>query len=171
MKKLYNLSFLIYSIRQIFSVIIYKIPKLLYYYIINIVEKRGLTMENCLDSTDLHYKNVEEYKLDTDKVIKAMIDRSERIVFAEVAEKAGVTRFVVRRYPELRNYILSRIVYYKEIQVIDNKIDKAVNSLNKANKALTFMSIVEKCKFSSEAVYKNEYIKCKIVAVLQQKKK
>ena len=128
-------------------------------------------MENSLGSTELYYKNIEEYKLDVDKVIRVMIDKSERIVFAEVAEKAGVTRFVVRKYPELRNYILSRMAYYKEIQVINNKIERAVSNLKKANKTVTFMSIVDRCKFTLEAVYKNEYIKSKIVDVLQQREK
>lgn len=123
-------------------------------------------MENCLNIIDTGYKDIEDYKIDVNNTIKYMISKNERLVFAIVAEKSGVTRFVVRQYPELRNYILQRMVYYKEIQVINKKIDRAVNSLLKSNKSLTFISIINKCRFSSDAIYQNQYIKSKIRSVL-----
>jgi hypothetical protein len=129
---------------------------------------RGLTVENCLDVVDIGYKDVEEYKADVDRTIERMISRNERLVFAVVAEKAGVTRFTVRQYPELRNYILHRMVYYKEIGVINQKVSKAVESLQKTNRRLTFISIINKCKFNLELVNNNQYLKDKIRSVLAE---
>jgi hypothetical protein len=126
-------------------------------------------MENCLNIGEIYYKDVEEYKIDINNTIENMISTNERLVFALIAEKAGVTNFVVRRYPELRNYILQQLVCYKEIQVINQKVDRAVNSLMKANKTITFMAIVNKCKFNSETIYQNQYIKDKILRVLSER--
>lgn len=126
-------------------------------------------MENCLITTELFYKDLMEYKVDINNTIEYMITANERLVFALVAEKAGVTNFVVRKYPELRNYILQQLVHYKEIQVINQKIDRAVGSLIKANKAVTFLAIVNKCKFSSDMIYNNQYIKDKIRKVLSER--
>jgi hypothetical protein len=126
-------------------------------------------MENCLNTAEIYYKDLEEYKVDINNTIEHMISTNERLVFALVAEKAGVTNFVVRKYPELRNYILQQLVYYKEIKVINQKIDKAVNSLVKSNKTVTFLAIVNKCKFSSDMIYQNQYIKERIRKVLSDR--
>ncbi|MBV7274399.1 hypothetical protein I6U48_15995 [Clostridium sp. PL3] len=123
-------------------------------------------MESCLNNTESFYRDIEEYKTDINEIIKDMIYKKERLVFAIVAEKSGVTRFVIRRHPELRNYILQKMVYYKELHVIDQKIDRAVNSLIKSNISLTFMSIASKCKFSSDDIYRNRYIKNKIINII-----
>lgn len=123
-------------------------------------------MESCLNITKVSYKDIEEYKIDINNVIKGMISKKERLVFAVVAEKSGITRFVIRQYPELRNYILQKMVYYKEQNVINQKIDRAVKSLLKCNKSVTFISIVNKCNFSSDIIYQNQYIKNKIISVL-----
>jgi hypothetical protein len=126
-------------------------------------------MENCLNTTELYYKDLEEYTVDINTAIENMIKTNERLVFALVAEKAGVTNFVVRKYPELRNYILQQLVHYKEIQVINQKIERAVNSLIKTNKTITFLAIVNKCKFNSDMIYQNQYIKDKIRLVLSSR--
>jgi hypothetical protein len=126
-------------------------------------------MENCLNTAEIYYKDLEEYKVDINNTIEHMIFTNERLVFALVAEKAGVTNFVVRKYPELRNYILQQLVYYKEIKVINQKIDKAVTSLVKAKKTITFLAIVNKCKFSSDMIYQNQYIKERIRRVLSDR--
>jgi hypothetical protein len=126
-------------------------------------------MENCLNTAEIYYKDLEEYKVDINNTIEHMISTNERLVFALVAEKAGVTNFVVRKYPELRNYILQQLVYYKEIKVINQKIDKAVDSLVKSNKTVTFLAIVNKCKFSSDMIYQNQYIKERIRKVLSDR--
>lgn len=123
-------------------------------------------MENCLNTTKTFYKDIEEYKNDIDNVIQNMIYNKERLVFAIVAEKSGVTRFVIRQYPELRNYILNKMVHYKEIHVINQKIDRAVASLLRSNKSITFMAIVNKCKFNSDIIYRNQYIRNKIKSVI-----
>jgi hypothetical protein len=123
-------------------------------------------MENCLSTTKTFYKDIEEYKDDIDNVIQNMIYNKERLVFAIVAEKSGVTRFVIRQYPELRNYILHKMVHYKEIHVINQKIDRAVASLLRSNKSITFMAIVNKCKFNADIIYRNQYIKHKIKSVI-----
>ncbi len=126
-------------------------------------------MENCLNTAEIYYKDLEEYKVDINNTIEHMISTNERLVFALVAEKAGVTNFVVRKYPELRNYILQQLVYYREIKVINQKIDRAVNNLVKANKSITFLAIVNKCKFSSDMIYQNQYIKERIRRVLSDR--
>ncbi len=138
---------------------------LLYY---EYCRKGFIIMENCLFNTEIYYKDIEEYKNNVDTIIKHMIAERERLVFAVVAEKAGVTRFVVRQYPELRNYILTKMVYYKELHVINSKINRAVDSLIKANKSITFMSIVKKCRYNLDVIYENEYIKNRIKEVLIQ---
>lgn len=125
-------------------------------------------MENCLNTVEFYYKNIDEYKMDIDNTIRSMISKNERLVFAVVAEKSNVTRFVVRKYPELRNYILERMVYYKEIQVINKKIDRAVNNLIESKNNVTFISIVNKCRFSSDMVYQNQYIKDRIRSILAE---
>ena len=119
-------------------------------------------MEDHLDITNFGYKDIEEYKLLIDNVIEGMLSKNERLIFAVAAEKAGVDPYVIRKYPELRRYILQKIMYYKEIQVINQKIDRAVMSLIKSNKPLTFISIANKCKFSGNSLYQNQYIKEKI---------
>jgi hypothetical protein len=126
-------------------------------------------MENCLNTTGIYYKDLEEYKVDINNTIEHMITANERLVFALVAEKSGVTNFVVRKYPELRNYILQQLVMYKEIQVINQKIERAVSSLIKANKTITFLAIVNKCKFGANMIYKNRYIKDRIRLVLSNR--
>jgi hypothetical protein len=126
-------------------------------------------MENCLNTAEIYYKDLEEYKTDINNTIEHMISTNERLVFALVAEKAGVTNFVVRKYPELRNYILQQLVCYREIKVINQKIDKAVNSLIKAKKTITFLAIVNKCRFSSDMIYQNQYIKERIRRVLSDR--
>lgn len=112
------------------------------------------------------YKAIEEYKVDINNAISSMLSRNERLSFAIVAEKTNIDPLVIRMYPELRTYILEKIKYYKELKVINNKIDKAVKSLLKSNKNLSFISIMNKCKFSLNVVYKNKYIKDKIISAL-----
>lgn len=123
-------------------------------------------MENCLNTTKTLYKDIQEYKNEIDNVIQNMIYNKERLVFAIVAEKSGITRFVIRKYPELRNYILNKMVHYKEIHVINEKIDRAVASLLKSNNSITFIAIVNKCKFNSDMIYRNQYIKDRIKNII-----
>lgn len=127
-------------------------------------------MENCLNNADIYYKTIEEYKIDILHIIEHMISKNERMAFAVVAEKAGITPFVIRQYPELKKYILQKMIYLKEIQSIHQKIDRAVISLLKANKNITFLSIINKCSFDSEIIYQNHHIKDKIRRVLTENK-
>jgi hypothetical protein len=62
------------------------------------------------------------------------------------------------------------MVYYKEIYLINKKIDRAVDNLLKTSKSLTFISIISKCRFGSDAIYQNQYIKDKIRSVLIENK-
>ncbi len=135
-------------------------------------------MENSLNNLavcyteESYFKNIEEYKIDIVNVIKYLVSKDERLVFAIIAEKSGITRFVIRQYPALRNYMLEKISYYKEIQFINRKIDKAVKSLLKSNKNITFIALINKCKFSTDVVYHNSYIKNKIRnAIIENTKK
>ncbi|KAJ49511.1 hypothetical protein CTM_22696, partial [Clostridium tetanomorphum DSM 665] len=111
---------------------------------------------------------LEEYKADIKNVLNSMISINERLNFATVAEKTNIDPLVIRMYPDLRIYILEEIKHYKELQIINNKINKAVKTLLKSNKNLSFISIMDKCKFSLNVVYKNKYIKDKIIHALTQ---
>lgn len=123
-------------------------------------------MENCLSSEQVRYRDFDDYKNEVNDVIQNMIFHKERLVFAVVCEKSDITPFTIRRYPELRSFILERMVYYKELHVINSKIDRVVNNLIKANKRITFLEIVNRCKFSSEMIYSNDYIKDRIRSVI-----
>lgn len=123
-------------------------------------------MENCLNIEVNHYKDLDGYKIEVDKTIEKMISKNERLIFASVAEKVGITPFTISRYPELRTYILKKMSYYKELQVINKKIDRAVDSLLRSKQSLTFISIVNRCKFGSDMLYGNQYIKDRIRSVL-----
>lgn len=123
-------------------------------------------MENCLNNTEVYYKPIKEYVADIDKVIEFRISKNKGLVFAAVAESAGITVFVIREYPELRNYVLKRMLYYKEIQVINEKIDRAINSLLKSNQRITFTLIAKRCKFGSHIIHENQYIKDRIRSVM-----
>jgi len=129
---------------------------------------RWLSVEICYNTTEVQYKTLDEYKVNVDNVLEAMISKNEGLIFAVVAERAGVTRFVIRRYPQLRNYILERMVYYKEVKLIDIKINRAVSNLLKSNKKITFMSIINKCRFNSDIIYQNPLIKDKILKALAE---
>lgn len=129
---------------------------------------RGLKVESYLNTKDIYYKDVEEHKSDINNTIEDMISKNERVVFSVVAERAGIDPFVIRKYPELRTYILQRIKYYKEIKVINNKIDRAVNSLICSNKRVTFMAVIKKCNFKLDTIYQNQYIKDRIIKVIAE---
>ncbi|KEI05474.1 hypothetical protein [Clostridium botulinum] len=119
-------------------------------------------MENCLNYARTKYKSIEEYKHDINETIEDMISNNERLTFAIIVKKSHITPFTINKYPKLRKYILYKIKYYKEIQVINKKIHKSVSSLFSSNKTLTFTSIASKCGFSLSTVYNNDYIKNKI---------
>ncbi len=123
-------------------------------------------MENSIANDGIYFKNIEEYKIDIDQVIINIISKGHRLVFANVVKYTDINEFVIRKYPELRVYILNRISYYKEIQVINEKIDRAVKSLIGRNKNITVIALMNKCKFSSESIYENPYLKEKIRAVV-----
>ena len=127
-------------------------------------------MEDHLNIPNLYYKNIEEYKLLIDTIIESMLSKNERLIFAVVAEMSTVDPYIIRKYPQLRTYLLERIMHYKEVQVINQKIDRAVNSLVKSNKPLTFISIANKCKFNGNTLYQNQYIKEKIRCVIAENK-
>ncbi len=119
-------------------------------------------MDNCLRSEELHTKTGEEYKAHIDSIILDILEKAETLVFANVVKKAGITPFIINQYPELRSYILEKMKTLKEIYSINKKIDKAVASLLKSNKAVTFLAIINRCKIDLDNVYHNEYIKDKI---------
>jgi hypothetical protein len=128
-------------------------------------------VDNNVKNTEKCYKDIKEYEVDIVNVIKNMILKNERLVFAIIAERAGITRFVIREYPELRNYILNEMAFRKELKEIDKKIERAVAGLQKSKKSITFMSIASKCKFDGETIYQNQYIKDKIREILIDNKR
>ncbi|MGN9160075.1 hypothetical protein [Clostridium sulfidigenes] len=129
-------------------------------------------MENYITKDNEFYNdvknsdNLSKYKLDIDEAIKAIISKEDRLVFASVVKVADITNITVFKYPELRGYILEKIKFEKEIQAIDKKIDRAIARLNKGNRRITFISLMNSCKFNSDHIYNNPYIKEKIRAAV-----
>lgn len=129
-------------------------------------------MENYITKDNEFYNNVEnadnlsKYKLDIDEAIKAIISKEDRLVFASVVKVADITNITVFKYPELRGYILEKIKFEKEIQAIDKKIDRAIARLNKGNRRITFISLMNSCKFNADHIYNNPCIKEKIRAAV-----
>jgi hypothetical protein len=123
-------------------------------------------MEHCLNSEQIAYKGLEDHQNEVNSIIENMISQKERLVFAIVCERADITPFTIRRHPELRTYILERMKYYKELHVIDSKIDRVVSNLVKANKKITFLELINRCKFSSEMINGNQYLKDRIRSVI-----
>ena len=119
-------------------------------------------MENILTNDGFTYKELHEYKSDIDYTINEILQSSDNLVFANVAKKAGINEFVIRRYPELRNYILTEILKYKKKHVINCKIERVVSNLIKSKKNVSFVSVINKCKFSSEYDLEREYINKRI---------
>ncbi|WP_125152650.1 hypothetical protein [Clostridium rectalis] len=113
-----------------------------------------------------YYKTINEYIIDINEVIDNIIYNNKKISFALVAQNANITPLVIKQYPELRSYILKKIDYYKNIKNINIKIDNAVERLCKSNKKLTFMAIVKSCRFPLDSIYKNKYIKGRILSVM-----
>jgi len=132
---------------------------------------RSENMDNCLRDTDLQVKSGEEYKAQIDMVILDILEKSETLVFANVVKKAGVTPYIINQYPELRSYILDKMKYEKEVYLMNKKIEKAATNLVKANKTVTFLSIVNRCKFNLDKVYHDELIKNKIRTVIAESMK
>lgn len=129
-------------------------------------------MENYITKDNEFYNdvknadNLSKYKLDIDEAIKAIISKEDRLVFASVVKVADITNITVFKYPELRGYILEKIKFAKEIQAIDKKIYRAIARLNKGNRRITFISLMNSCKFNSDHIYNNPYIKEKIRAAV-----
>lgn len=131
-------------------------------------------MENYITKDNDLYNKVEDqdelnkYKADIDEAIENIIDKEERLVFANVAKAADITNITVFKYPELRGYILEKIKISKEIQVINKKIDRAIARLIKGNKKVTFVSLMNSCRFNANHMYSNPYIKERVrLAVIE----
>lgn len=111
---------------------------------------------------------VEQYKKSIDSAIQDIINNGKRLVFANVAKEADVTNIAVYKYPELRTYILKEIEFQKQLQVINEKIEKAVNRLKKSKKKVTFIALMNSCNFDYEDMARNAYIKERVREVVIQ---
>lgn len=112
------------------------------------------------------YSVVEEYKKAIDTAIRDIMNSEKRLVFANVAKEADITNIVVYKYPELRTYILKEIEFQKQLQVINEKIKKAVNRLKRSERKITFVSLMNSCNFDYDDMARNAYIKERIRAVV-----
>jgi hypothetical protein len=131
---------------------------------------RSENMDICLNDVDLNIETEEEYKIHVDNAIVNILLNEERLVFASVVEKAKITPFIISKHIGLRIYILERMKYHKEMYIIDKKINRAVISLLKSNRNITFLSIINKCKISMDTAYQDQIIKNKVKdAILQSK--
>lgn len=114
---------------------------------------------------------VDKYKKSIDSAIQEIINSDKRLVFANVAKEAEVTNITVYKYPELRTYILKEIEFQKQLQVINEKIEKAVNRLKKSKKKVTFVALMNSCNFDFDDMARNVYIKARVrEAVIQNVK-
>lgn len=113
-------------------------------------------------------KIIEEYTLTIDNIVESMLSKNQLLSFASIIEETTITPITIKKYPELKKYILAKISHYKELQIIDIQINKAVEKLLKSNQNITFTSIVQKCNFSSSSVYQNSYIKRKILNAISK---
>jgi hypothetical protein len=125
-------------------------------------------MENYITKDTKFYNDTEnedklnKYKANIDEAIKTIISKESRLVFASVVKVADITNITVFKYPELRGYILEKIKFEKEIQSINKKIDRAVARLNKGNKNITFIALMNSCRFNADHIHSNPYIKGRI---------
>lgn len=109
---------------------------------------------------------VEQYKKSIDNAIQDIIINGKRLVFANVAKAADVTNITVYKYPELRTYILKEIEFQKQLQVINDKIEKAVTRLKKSRRKITFVALMNSCNFDYDDMARNSYIKDRVRAVV-----
>lgn len=79
--------------------------------------------------------------------VKELIWNKERVVFANVVKAAEISPIIIYKHPELRTYILQEIKKQKELQWINYKIDKVVERMIKKNIRLSYMGIINRCKF------------------------
>ena len=106
-------------------------------------------MEELFDKED-KLEEVEILKNKVDESIIRIIEKKERLVFANVVKDADISNITVFRYPEIRGYVLNQIKTQKEIQCINAKIERVINNLKKRGKRITFVAVMNKCKFSVE---------------------
>lgn len=135
-------------------------------------------MENYITKENSFYNDMEnqaelnKYKTDVDEAIRTIINKGDRLFFANVVNVANITNIIVFKHPELRGYILEKIKISKEIQDINKKIDRAVARLTKGNKKITFIALMNSCRFNADHIYSNPYIKERIrAAVLENIKR
>lgn len=109
---------------------------------------------------------LEEYKRNIQAAISNIINSDKRLVFANVAKEADITNIIVYKYPELRTYILKEIEFQKQLQVINKKIERAVNRLKKTKRKITFVALMNSCNFDYDDMARNSYIKERVRAVV-----
>lgn len=119
-------------------------------------------MENSITNEEISYKDIDEYKNDIISTIENILITYDNLVFANVAKKSGVNEFVIRKFPQLRMFILQEILKYKKKHVINSRIEKVVNSLIKSKKNISFVTVLNKCKFTSEYDEERDYINRRI---------
>ncbi|MEG2290605.1 MAG: hypothetical protein RSA29_08500 [Clostridium sp.] len=109
---------------------------------------------------------IKEYKFQIDNAIKKIMAKGARLVFANVVKVGDISNITVLKYPELRGYILDNIKFEKEMYVINQKINRALARMIKVNKKVTFIGLMNSCRFNSDDIYNNTYIKERIREVV-----
>ncbi|MEG0307555.1 MAG: hypothetical protein RR636_06405 [Clostridium sp.] len=105
---------------------------------------------------------IKEYKFQIDNAIKKIMAKGARLVFANVVKVGDISNITVLKYPELRGYILDNIKFEKEMYVINQRINRALARMIKSNKKVTFIGLMNSCRFNSDDIYNNGYIKERI---------
>lgn len=109
----------------------------------------NLAMELIKDKQEEIEDELTSLKEKVQRAIKELIKDKERVVFANVVKAAGISPIIISKYPELRTHILKEIKKQKELQYINNKIEKIVERMIKRNIRLSYMGIINRCKFTA----------------------
>ena len=125
-------------------------------------ELKELSLGHSIQKDDI----INEYKKNIDCVVEEIISTNGRLVFANVVKKANITNIDVYKYPEIRTYILNIIEFKKQISLIDKKIEDAVKRLKKVKRRITFVALINSCKFNYMDIDINSYIKKRIREVV-----
>lgn len=119
-------------------------------------------MNSAQSYDEITYLQLDEYKNKVKETISLALQKTDSIIFANIAREAGVNEFVIRKYPALRTFILNEILQVKKKHVINCRIEKVVNNLISKNQNITYVTVINKCKFSNEFNEEREFINSRI---------
>lgn len=119
-----------------------------------------------LANEELYFKSPEdkeqEYRDNIDNALEKIVALNDRLVFFNVVKEADISSIDIYRHPGLRSYILEKIKEKKIEIYIDKKINRVVSDLVAKDKKVSFVTVMNRCKFTQEELKDNPIIKDKI---------